>query len=177
MPNVSSDNNKRESIMPTSGNETAVVHETGAGRLQLEAEAGGSVFIVDEPVSAGGLGSGPNPYDLLATALAACTAMTVRLYAERKKFPVAHVRVAVSHHREGLGAKDMFDVKVNLAGPLDDDQKSRIMAIAGRCPVHLTLAKGSDISLSAGAASFDDGAATGQTLSNHAEDIRLASMD
>ena len=55
MPNVSSDNNKRESIMPTSGNETAVVHETGAGRLQLEAEAGGSVFIVDEPVSAGGL--------------------------------------------------------------------------------------------------------------------------
>lgn len=158
--------------------ETAVVHETGAGRLQLKAEAGGSVFLVDEPVASGGLGSGPNPYDLLSTALAACTAMTVRLYAERKNWPLAGVKVAVSHRREGLGAKDMFETKVHLDGPLDDVQKAKIMEIAARCPVHLTLAKGSDISLAEGAALFDDEpSASAPALSDHGRDMEHASAD
>ena len=124
------------------------------------------------------LGSGPNPYDLLATALAACTAMTVRLYAERKKFPVAHVRVAVSHHREGLGAKDMFDVKVHLAGPLDDDPKEP-RSWRSRVVVPSTSLWRKDPTYHSRQArhrSTTEPPPAG-TLSDHAEDIDKASMD
>src|SRR5689334_23741319 len=76
-----------------------VVAETHLGRLQLLARAPDAAFIVDEPVSAGGLGTGPNPYDLMAAALASCTALTIRLYAERKGWPLKHVEVSVRHHR------------------------------------------------------------------------------
>jgi putative redox protein len=122
-----------------------VVAETGLGGLQLVAHAPDAAFIVDEPVSAGGLGTGPNPYDLLAAALGSCTAMTIRLYAERKAWPLTRVEVAVRHHRAALDARDQFERTVCLQGELDADQRARLLEIANRCPVHRTLERGSDV--------------------------------
>ena len=121
------------------------VRETGAGKFQVEVDAAGTRFFVDEPAAAGGLGSGPNPYDLLAAALGACTAMTVRLYATRKGWPLQSVTVRVLHRREGLGAKDRFAREIVLTGDLSHEQKERILAIANRCPVHETLERGSEV--------------------------------
>jgi len=89
----------------TADSETVLVAETGLGKYQVEARAGDAAFLIDEPVSAGGLGSGPNPYNLLSAALGACTAMTIRLYASRKGWPLTHVRTAVRHCRAGLQAQ------------------------------------------------------------------------
>lgn len=122
-----------------------VVAETGLGGLQLIARAPDASFIVDEPRSAGGMGSGPNPYDLLAAALGACTTMTVRLYADRKGWPLARVETAVRHHRASLDARDVFERTIRLEGPLDDAQRARLKEIAERCPVHRTLVRGSDV--------------------------------
>jgi organic hydroperoxide reductase OsmC/OhrA len=80
--------------------EAAIIAETGLGRFQVEARVGSSAFLLDEPVAAGGRGSGPNPYDLLSSALGACTVMTIRLYANRKGWPLSQVRARVAHHRD-----------------------------------------------------------------------------
>ena len=80
--------------------ETIVVDETGKGDFQVEVKAGTSSFLMDEPVQAGGLGSGPNPYDLLSAAIGACALMTIRLYARRKQWPLERVRLKVTHHRD-----------------------------------------------------------------------------
>ena len=122
-----------------------IVEETRAGRYQVEVRAGGTSFLADEPVAFGGLGSGPNPYDLLGAALGSCTAMTVRLYAERKAWPLERVTVLVDHVRSGLGARDHFNRKINLEGPLDAAQRTRLLEIANRCPVHGTLERGSEV--------------------------------
>ena len=129
----------------TANSETITVTETGRGKYQLEARVNGSTLLMDEPVSAGGLGSGPNPYNLLSAALGACTTMTIRLYANRKAWPLGKVRVAVKHSRADLNARDVFAVDIALEGELDEAQRARLMEIAERCPVHLTLARGSDV--------------------------------
>lgn len=125
--------------------ETIKVSETGRGKYQVEARVGGVAFLIDEPLSAGGLGSGPNPYDLLSAALGACTTMTIRLYADHKGWPLRRVETVVRHSRSGLNTKDRFDLEVTLQGDLDQIQRARILEIAERCPVHLTLARGSDV--------------------------------
>ncbi len=125
--------------------ETILVTETGQGRYQVEAHVGATTLLLDEPVSAGGLGTGPNPYGLLSSALGACTTMTIRLYADRKGWPLAKVRVGVRHKRPDLHARDQFEMDIVLEGPLDDAQRARLMEIADRCPVHLTLERGSDV--------------------------------
>lgn len=125
--------------------ETIVVAETGIGRFQAEVRVGNTAFLVDEPVASGGLGTGPNPYNLLSAALGACKSMTIRLYATRKNWPLQRVRVAVRHNRADLQAKDVFEVDVTLEGPLDDTQKARLLEIAERCPVHMTLTRGADV--------------------------------
>lgn len=130
---------------PTAAGEDVVVAETGLGRLQVEARTASGAFLIDEPVSVGGLGSGPNPYDLLSAALGACTTMTLRLYAERKAWPLARVQVSVRHHRASLDARDLFERTISLEGPLDEAQCAQLMAIAERCPVHRTLERGSDV--------------------------------
>jgi putative redox protein len=98
--------------------ETIVVDETGKGDFQVEVKAGTSSFLMDEPVQAGGLGSGPNPYDLLSAAIGACALMTIRLYARRKQWPLERVRLKVTHHRDGLQAKDRFVREIELVGPV-----------------------------------------------------------
>jgi putative redox protein len=125
--------------------ETTIVAETGLGKYQVEARVGDAAFLIDEPVAAGGLGSGPNPYNLISAALGACTTMTIRLYATRKGWPLSKVRAAVRHSRASLQARDTFDIDIALEGELDAAQRARLIEIAERCPVHLTLARGSDV--------------------------------
>lgn len=125
--------------------ETITVAETGMGRYQVKARIGHSTFLIDEPASAGGMGSGPNPYDLLGAALGACTTMTIRLYANHKGWPLRRVETAVRHSRASLNARDRFELDIVLEGDLDQAQRARILEIAERCPVHLTLARGSDV--------------------------------
>ena len=125
--------------------ETIVIDETKSGKYQVQVKARTATFIVDEPKEAGGLGTGPNPYDLLSAALGSCTLMTVRQYADLKKWPVTRIRVKVTHHRAGLNGRDVFDRQIELEGPIDVAQKERLTAIAERCPVHLTLTRGSDV--------------------------------
>jgi putative redox protein len=129
----------------SSASETVLVAETGIGKYQVEARMGDAALLLDEPVAAGGLGSGPNPYDLISAAVGACTTMTLRLYANRKGWPLTRVRAAVRHTRPSLEAKDHFELAVTLEGDLDETQRARLMEIAERCPVHLTLARGSEV--------------------------------
>ncbi len=126
-----------------------LVRETGVGRLQQEIVAGSHRLIADEPVDAGGLDSGPTPYDLLLAGLGACTSMTLRLYAERKALPLDRVTVRLSHSRiyaadcESCETKegkiDRIDRTITLSGNLDDEQRKRLLEIADKCPVHRTL--------------------------------------
>jgi uncharacterized OsmC-like protein/fermentation-respiration switch protein FrsA (DUF1100 family) len=125
---------------------TVRVTETGAGKFQVRVEAGGAVLLADEPASVGGLGSGPNPYELVAAGLGACTAMTLRLYAEHKGAPLTRVGVEVRHaKRKGETPADLFERTLTLEGELDDDLRARMLEIADRCPVHRTLEGGAAI--------------------------------
>jgi putative redox protein len=135
--------------------EGVVVRETGKGRFQQEITAGRHRFLADEPVAVGGQDSGPGPYDLLLAALGACTAMTLRLYAERKSLPLARVIVRLSQAKihatdcENCETKEgMIDRivrSITLHGELDADQRGRLMEIADKCPVHRTLTSEVDI--------------------------------
>ena len=122
-----------------------VVEERKEGGLRVRVRAGGASFVADEPVEAGGLGSGPNPYDLLGAALGACTAMTLRLYAGRKGLPLDGVGVSVRHDRTAGAPSDLFTREIRLDGALDELQRTRLMEIAERCPVHRTLTAGARI--------------------------------
>jgi putative redox protein len=157
--------------MIESQGETVVIDETGVGPFQVEAKAGSATFLIDEPLEVGGDGSGPNPYDLLSAALGACTLMTVRLYARRKALPLHRVRVVVTHHRPALGAKDRFEREIELQGDLDETQRAKILAIAMRCPVHLTLERGSEIETRLVP---PPAPASAMTLGHHARDIAEA---
>ena len=131
--------------MSANAGETTLVAETGLGRYQVEVRVGKTAFLADEPVEAGGLGSGPNPYDLLNAALGACKTMTIRLYANRKNWPLKRAEVAVRHRRADLNAQDIFEVEVTLEGALDENQRAKLMEIADRCPVSVTLTRGSQV--------------------------------
>jgi len=106
-------------------------------------------LTADEPLSVGGNDFGPNPYELVSAGLGACTAMTIQMYARRKKWPVEEVRVHLDHrkdyaadmeHAEEKPTKiDHFDRLIELEGELTEEQKNRLLEIADRCPVHRTL--------------------------------------
>jgi putative redox protein len=124
----------------------ATVKDSGPGRLDVAVSVGGQSFTGDEPVTAGGTGLGPAPHDLLSAGLAECTTLTLRLYADRKAWPLEAIEVLVSHEVEPeLTPRDVFRRTVRLSGPLDDAQRQRLMEIADRCPVHRTLVTGSRI--------------------------------
>lgn len=128
----------------------ALVFETHAGRFQQSLALGRHSLLADEPVSSGGLDSGPSPYDFLLGGLGACTAMTIRLYADRKQIPLDHVAVELNHSRlhaedgqatcdERHAALERIDRKIMLEGNLDAGQRAKLMEIADKCPVHRTL--------------------------------------
>jgi uncharacterized OsmC-like protein/pimeloyl-ACP methyl ester carboxylesterase len=122
------------------------VAETGAGKFQVRVEAGGAVLMADEPVSVGGLASGPTPYELVAAGLGACTAMTLRLYADRKGVPLEQAAVEVRHEkRAGETPADVFERTLTLTGEMTDEQRTRLFEIADKCPVHRTLEAGARI--------------------------------
>ncbi len=128
---------------------TVIACEHGPGRFTLEVLAGPHRLLADEPREAGGDDRGPNPYELLAAALASCTVMTLRLYADRRGWPVRRLSCAVTHRR--VHARDCADCErregwvtvlervVEMEGDLAPDQRARLLEIADRCPVHRTL--------------------------------------
>jgi putative redox protein len=125
--------------------------ESGDGNYSLTISNGRHEWAADEPVSAGGRDVGPTPYDLLCSALGACVAITTRMYADRKGWPLEAITVDVRHGR--VHANDCADCEseagmidhlyktVHLAGDLDDAQLARLMQVADRCPVHRTLSR------------------------------------
>jgi uncharacterized OsmC-like protein len=128
---------------------TVIVSETRKGTFQQEIISGAHRLVADEPKNVGGLDSGPGPYDLLLAALGACTSMTLRLYADGKKWPLTRVEVRLRHDRiyaidcaecetkEGL--IDHIERVITLEGDLDVSQRARLMEMADKCPVHRTL--------------------------------------
>lgn len=106
-------------------------------KLAFQLAIGSHVVVCDEPILAGGDDAGPTPHDLFDAALAGCTSMTVLLYARHKGWPLEDVRVAVtrddSQERTGVYR---IERKVELVGPLSEEQRLRLMEIADRCPIH-----------------------------------------
>jgi putative redox protein len=132
------------------------VAETGNGIFQQIVAAGRHRLLADEPVAVGGEDTGPTPYDFLSIALGACTSMTLRLYADRKKWSLQRVSVNIRHGKvhakdcaecvEGReGRIDRFDRRIAMTGDLDAEQRQRLLEIADKCPVHKTLEASSTI--------------------------------
>lgn len=125
-----------------------VVH-TGQTGYRTEILAGAHRLIADEPVAVGGSGTGPSPYDYLVSALGACTSMTLRMYADRKEWPLESIVVRLKHRKvhardcseceSKSGRIDVVEREIELRGPLDAEQRERLLEIADRCPVHRTL--------------------------------------
>ena len=133
-----------EPVQAAASDFDAEAEETGMGKFQLAMRAGQAAFIADEPVSVGGLGSGPSPYDLLCAGLAACTTMTLRQYATAKGWPVERIRTAVAHRKEaGASPPDVFTRRITVEGAVDEEQRTKLAGAADRCPVHRTLEQGS----------------------------------
>ena len=136
-----------------------VVSETGAGKFQNTVSVGSHRLLADEPASVGGLDSGPSPYDYLAIALAACTSMTLRIYAEYKHLSMGRLTVRVNHGKvpvehcadcgsavEGrVGKIDRFERVISVEGSLDAAVRERLVEIANKCPVHRTLEAGAAV--------------------------------
>lgn len=135
-----------------------VVQETGQGKFANIISVGGRHLLhADEPLSVGGNDSGPSPYDYLMAALGSCKAMTMRMYAERKGWPLKQARVTLHHakiHADDCetcetenGMVDRIDAEIALSGDLSAEQRQKIFEISERCPVHQTLTH--EISLTA----------------------------
>lgn len=126
-----------------------VVVSGGAVGYAVEARSPGHRWPADEPLDRGGTDSGPTPYELLLSALGACKAITLRMYADRKGWPLRETRVRLRHSRihaedcanceTETGMLDRIETELELRGPLADGQRERLLEIAGRCPVHRAL--------------------------------------
>jgi len=141
--------------MQSEEREGVVVVRGAATGLAQQIIAGPHRLVSDEPTSAGGTDTGPTPYDLLLAAIGSCTSMTIALYARRKQWPLQAVTVRLRHSR--VHAEDCADCEtrpakltlierdIELEGVLDQEQRARLLAIANRCPVHLTLSSQMEI--------------------------------
>jgi putative redox protein len=125
-----------------------IVRGTAAGFAQ-EIEIGSHELHADEPVSFGGTESGPSPYDLLLAALGSCTSMTIGFYARKRSWPLEKITVSLQHSRIHAadceecetkeGKIDRIELDIQLTGSLTDEQRAKLIEIAGKCPVHQTL--------------------------------------
>ena len=118
-------------------------------RFQVEINTSAGVLIADEPPGVGD-GAGPDPYDLLLSALAACKIVTVQMYARLKEWPLEEVRVSLTSHRDHArdckecesdpnALIDIIEGEIEFDGPLSEEQIVRLEEISNRCPVHRTL--------------------------------------
>lgn len=139
--------NESDSIVVAPG--VVTVSEAHDGKFAQAIRAGAHAVRADEPASVGGDDSGFTPYDLLLAGLGACTSMTLRMYADQKKWPLEHVSVHLVHrkvHAEDCaecetrdGKVDRIEREIAITGDLDDAQRARLLEIADKCPVHRTL--------------------------------------
>lgn len=131
---------------PSSG---VIARPTGNGRFQAEIAFRGGTIFADEPAEVGGDGTGPTPYELLSGALAACTAMTLRLYANRKGWTLPPFSVEAAHSiqpgADGAAPRDRFAREIVFESPLDAAQQAKLLEVADKCPVHRTLMRGFEI--------------------------------
>ncbi len=129
-----------------------VVVRTGLEHYPTDVIASGHAMLLDEPTAVGGQDLGPSPYEALGAALGGCTGITLRMYADRKEWPLEEVIVRIRHDRihardrDEEGRMDHLQREIELAGPLTDEQRERLLEIAGRCPVHRTLDAGVKVS-------------------------------
>jgi len=132
-----------------------IVARTGRAHYRTDVQINGYSLVSDEPTDVGGSGLGPSPYELLLAALGSCTAMTLRMYADRKQWPlesvVVRIRDTPPHMKDSeecetsaVGPRS-FDRVVELKGPLSAEQRARLLQIADRCPVKQTLSRGIQI--------------------------------
>ena len=139
-----------EQPAPAETNDAVVVSEAGTGKFaQVVSVRGRHTLAADEPVAFGGTDTGPDPYEYLAAGLGACTSMTIRMYADRKGLPLEGVRVTLRHdkvHTEDCadfetkqGMLDRIDREIELASPLDEAARAKLLEIADKCPVRRTL--------------------------------------
>lgn len=119
------------------------VAKIGTKAWSTQVVTGRHSLIVDEPPALGGEDAGPAPYDLLLASLGACTAITLRMYAERKGWPLTAAEVDLKHYKDGDRSK--IERVLHLTGALDATQRARLADIAERTPVTLTLKTGADI--------------------------------
>ena len=134
-----------------------VVVRGSVSGFQQEVTVGKYTLRADEPLSAGGTQSAPDPYDYLLTALGSCTSMTVGWYARHHKIPLENITVSLRHSRIHAqdcaecatknGLLDRIDLDVQLTGPITPEQHAKLMEVAGKCPVHRTLKSEIDIRL------------------------------
>jgi len=140
---------------PSVGEGEWLVQETDGSPYAQTATDGTHVLRADEPERVGGSNSGPDPYGFLVAALGACTSMTLRMYAERKNWPLEHVAVRLKHTKihardcagceETKGKIDHIERTIELKGDLSEEQQERLLEIADRCPVHQTLERRNEI--------------------------------
>jgi putative redox protein len=142
-------------LQSTVGGGWIVVTDSGDGPFGQLLLDGRHVMAADEPAAVGGADGGPSPYELLLMALGACTAMTLRMYAQRKQLGLERVIVRLKHSK--VHAQDCVDCEtqpvrldridrqIELLGPLDAAQRARLLEIADKCPVHRTLEAGTSI--------------------------------
>jgi putative redox protein len=116
--------------------------QISGGPMRTEVAVGGHTVIVDEPESLGGTDKAATPQQLIAAALASCVLITIQMYAQRKQWDLADVRVEVCYDPECTD----FAVEIQLPSWLDDAQRERVMRVAGKCPVQRTLAHPATIS-------------------------------
>lgn len=131
------------------GQAAVVVSENGRARYQQDIRIGQHRLLGDEPIAAGGGDAGPAPMDFLLAGLGACTSITLRMYAERKQYPLTGVRVELTHEKITVnpGRSDEYKTDhivrtIHLQGDLTHEQGNRLLEIANRCPMYRTLQAG-----------------------------------
>jgi len=133
----------------------SVVVSGPATGFRTDVEVGGHHLVVDEPIAVGGADDGPTPYEMLLAGFGACKAMTVRLYADRRKWPLERARISLRHRKvhakdcvdcvDQPAKMDVVDVVISFDGALTDEQRAKLLEVAERCPVQQTLQSGIQI--------------------------------
>ena len=125
---------------------SATADDSGHGGLQTFVTAGPATIVADIAAAKGGLDLGPDPHELVCAGLAACTSMTLRLYANQKNWDIAAMHVEVFHHFDAdQTPHDRFERTITLEGNLNDEQRERLFQIADKCPIHKLLTAGARV--------------------------------